>query len=143
MTTRPRTEDTATEELPPIESGLDATASQALLDEHWDKSIIPALSDFIAVPSQSPLFDPEWETNGLLDKSIAILVAWVEAQGIEGLSVETVTKKGFTPVIFIEVEPTAKVPAVSYLGVRVGLRILLGVRGQGCRCGDCLDVRPR
>ena len=42
--------------------------------------VLPALSDFIAVESQSPLFDPEWETNGLLDKSVAILVEWVRAQ---------------------------------------------------------------
>ena len=63
--------------------------------------------DFIAIPSQSPLFDPEWESNGLLDKSIAVLVGWVEAQRIEGLTIEVITKDGFTPVIFIEVAPTA------------------------------------
>ena len=34
----------------------------------------------------------EWETNGLLDKSIAVLVAWVEAQNIDGLTVEIVSK---------------------------------------------------
>jgi acetylornithine deacetylase/succinyl-diaminopimelate desuccinylase-like protein len=48
----------------------------------------------------------QWETNGLLDQSIQVLVDWVRAQKVEGLTVEIVAKKGFTPVIFVEVEPT-------------------------------------
>ena len=49
----------------------------------------------------------QWETNGLLDQSIQVLVDWVRAQNVEGLTVDIVAKKGFTPVIFVEVEPTA------------------------------------
>ena len=36
-----------------------------------------------------------------------MLVDWVKAQEIEGLTVEIVSKEGFTPVIFVEVAPTA------------------------------------
>ena len=96
------------EELPPLDSRFDAGAAQAMINDHWDTSILPALCDFIRIPSQSPLFDPEWESNGLLDKSIAVLKSWVEAQSIKGLSVEVVSKEGFTPVILIEVDATAK-----------------------------------
>ena len=107
-TIRPRSDDAAAApDEPPLESGMDSSAAQAQIDALWDDSVVPALSEFISIPSQSPLFDPEWETNGLLDQSVQVLVGWVRAQKVEGLTVEIVSKKGFTPVIFIEVAPTA------------------------------------
>ena len=87
---------------------MDLPAAQALIGGLWESSCLPALANFVGVPSQSPLFDPEWETNGLLDQSIQILVSWVRAQNVPGLTVDLVEKKGFTPVIFIEVAPTPK-----------------------------------
>ena len=88
MTTRVREDPALAAAAPPLESGMDHAATASLLSTLWDDSVLPALSDFIAVESQSPLFDPEWETNGLLDKSVAILVEWVRAQKVEGLTVE-------------------------------------------------------
>jgi hypothetical protein len=110
MTTRARPQDepATSTYAPPLESGMDLPAAQALIGELWESSCLPALANFVEVPSQSPLFDPEWETNGLLDQSIQILVSWVRAQDIPGLTVDLVEKKGFTPVIFIEVAPTPK-----------------------------------
>ena len=94
---RPRSDLSETLEEPPLESGMDSAAAQGMIDGLWDDSVVPALSKFIEIPSQSPLFDPEWETNGLLEQSIEVLVGWVRAQKIEGLSVEIVAKEGFTP----------------------------------------------
>ena len=88
MTTRVREDPALAAAAPPLESGMDHAATASLLSTLWDDSVLPALSEFIAVESQSPLFDPEWETNGLLDKSVAILVEWVRAQKVEGLTVE-------------------------------------------------------
>ena len=136
MTTRVREDPALAAAAPPLESGMDHAATASLLSTLWDDSVLPALSEFIAVESQSPLFDPEWETNGLLDKSVAILVEWVRAQKVEGLTVEVrpppltphptppllplllaspqpaaprrqvVSAPGLTPVIFIEVAPS-------------------------------------
>ena len=65
---------------------------------------MPALCDFIRIPSQSPLFDPEWQTNGLLDQSIAVLAGWAKQQQIEGMTVETLRPTaGITPVIWVEI----------------------------------------
>jgi hypothetical protein len=55
---RPRSEETL-EEPPALESGMDIPAAQGMIDALWDSSVVPTLSKFIEIPSQSPLFDPE------------------------------------------------------------------------------------
>src|SRR3546814_7173731 len=42
--------------LPPA---LDPDALQAFADRQWDDEIIPALTDYIAVPAKSPAFDAD------------------------------------------------------------------------------------
>ena len=92
---------------PPLDSGIDTSAAQGLIDELWVSSCVPALCDFIRVPSQSPIFDPEWETNGLLDQSIEVLVGWARKQKIVGMTVEVLRPtEGITPVIWVEIEPS-------------------------------------
>jgi acetylornithine deacetylase/succinyl-diaminopimelate desuccinylase-like protein len=91
--------------LPALDSGINIGAAQEVIDDLWTRSAVPALCDFIRVPSQSPIFDPEWETNGLLDQSIEVLVAWVRAQKIDGATVEVLRPtSGITPIIWVEIE---------------------------------------
>ena len=68
--------------------GLELGPAQALIDALWADSALPSLCSLLAVPSRSPSSDPAWETNGLLDRSIDVLVGWVKAQQVEGLAVE-------------------------------------------------------
>ena len=65
--------------------------SQKLLEfvsKKWDETIIPTLSEYISIPNQSPAFDKDWETNGLVDKVVELLVNWVKNQNVENLHVE-------------------------------------------------------
>ena len=126
---RPRSNLNEALEEPPLESGMDHAAAQGMIDVLWDDSVVPALSKFIEIPSQSPLFDPEWETNGLLDQSIQVLVDWVRNQKIEGLSVEIVAKEGCTPVIFLEVEPTGAGGARPRSEISVRVAFVLQICG--------------
>jgi acetylornithine deacetylase/succinyl-diaminopimelate desuccinylase-like protein len=70
----------------------------------WDDSIVPTLQHYIRIPNQSPLFDPEWKKNGHMNRAVALAKAWVEAQKIPGLRIETHELDGRTPLIFIEVD---------------------------------------
>ena len=70
----------------------------------WDDSIVPTLQHYIRIPNQSPLFDPEWKKNGHMDRAVALAKAWVVAQQIPGLRIETHELDGRTPLIFIEVD---------------------------------------
>ena len=72
----------------------------------WDEEIVPALTDYIAVPAKSPMFDPEWERHGLIDRVVRDAAAWVESKSVAGLKLEVLRLPGRTPVIFFEVPAT-------------------------------------
>lgn len=55
--------------LPPA---LDPDALQAFVDDKWDNEIIPALTDYIAIPAKSPAFDADWEKNAFIERWCAM-----------------------------------------------------------------------
>ena len=69
----------------------------------WDDEIVPALTDYIAVPAKSPMFDPEWKEHGFIDRVVRDAAAWVERQQVQGLKLEVIRLEGRTPVIFFDV----------------------------------------
>ncbi|GAB4117843.1 MAG: M20 family metallopeptidase [Rubrivivax sp.] len=84
----------------------EATALGRFVDAAWDERILPALTDYVAVPSRSPMFDADWAANGLIDRVVRDAAAWVEARKVPGLRLEVVRLEGRTPVIFFEVQGT-------------------------------------
>ncbi len=80
--------------------------SARLFDEvsrAWDEDIVRQLSDYIAIPAKSPMFDPQWVEHGHIDTVVRNAAAWVEAQKVEGLTLEVIRLPGRTPVLFFEV----------------------------------------
>lgn len=43
---------------------LDYAVLAEFVSEVWDESIVAKLIEYIAIPDQSPAFDPSWEENG-------------------------------------------------------------------------------
>jgi acetylornithine deacetylase/succinyl-diaminopimelate desuccinylase-like protein len=84
----------------------EATALAAYADRAWDERIVPALTDYIAIPAKSPMFDADWQKNGFLDKVVRDAASWVEGRKVAGLKLEVVRLAGRTPVIFFEVPAT-------------------------------------
>eukprot|EP00040_Diaphanoeca_grandis_P001398 m.18406 g.18406 ORF g.18406 m.18406 type:complete len:503 (+) comp11995_c0_seq1:45-1553(+) len=76
------------------------------IEEEWKKTVVPTLEEYITIPNQSPLFDPEWQTNGLLDQATKLFVDWAKAQNVPGLSIQVCQIKDRTPLIFMVCEPT-------------------------------------
>ncbi len=60
----------------------------AYANEAWDQRIVPALTDYIAVPAKSPMFDAQWAEHGLLDRVVRDAAAWVEGRKVAGLKLE-------------------------------------------------------
>ncbi|NYT63786.1 M20 family metallopeptidase [Alcaligenaceae bacterium] len=89
--------------LPPA---LDPAILQAYVDEKWDDEIIPALSNYIAIPCKSPAFDADWAKNGYIDQVVRDAAAWVEAQKVLRLRLEVIRLPGRTPVIFFDAPAT-------------------------------------
>jgi acetylornithine deacetylase/succinyl-diaminopimelate desuccinylase-like protein len=72
----------------------------------WDERIVPALTEYIAVPAKSPMFDARWAEHGLLDHVVRSAAAWVEGRKVAGLKLEVVRLPGRTPVIFFDIPAT-------------------------------------
>jgi acetylornithine deacetylase/succinyl-diaminopimelate desuccinylase-like protein len=92
-----------TEHLTPA---LDSAALQTFVDDMWNREIVPALTDYIAIPAKSPAYDPEWAANAFLERVVRDAASWVESKKVAGLKLEVVRLPGRTPVIFFEIPAT-------------------------------------
>ncbi|WP_326534807.1 M20 family metallopeptidase [Pseudorhodoferax sp.] len=81
----------------------EAAALAAFADRAWDERIVPRLTDYIAVPAKSPMYDADWQAHGYLDRVVRDAAAWVEGRKLPGLTLEVVRIEGRTPVLFFEV----------------------------------------
>jgi acetylornithine deacetylase/succinyl-diaminopimelate desuccinylase-like protein len=84
-------------------AALDAKSAAAFSDSVWESSILPALTEYIAIPNKSPAYDPKWQEAGHMERAVTLIEGWCKAQKIAGLSVEVVRLAGRTPVIYMEV----------------------------------------
>jgi len=84
----------------------EAAALAAYADTAWDERIVPRLTDYIAVPAKSPMFDADWAKNGYLERVVRDAAAWVEGRKLAGLKLEVARIEGRTPVIFFELPAT-------------------------------------
>ncbi|MCO5104946.1 MAG: M20 family metallopeptidase [Burkholderiaceae bacterium] len=76
------------------------------IEQAWDERILPQLTDYIRIPAKSPMFAPDWEQQGLLDTVVRNAADWVQAQKVQGLTLDIVRLPGRTPVLFFEVPAT-------------------------------------
>ncbi|HEX4860383.1 MAG TPA: M20/M25/M40 family metallo-hydrolase, partial [Rhizomicrobium sp.] len=67
--------------------------------------IVPTLVEYIKIPNNSPMFDPDWAAHGHMDEAVGLLEAWARRTlaGLPGATVEVVRLPGRTPLILIEV----------------------------------------
>ncbi|MEY2801140.1 MAG: hypothetical protein RL513_724 [Pseudomonadota bacterium] len=92
---------------------LDAARALDQVSRQWDADILRQLTDYIAIPAKSPGFDPDWAAHGHIDTVLRNTAAWIEAQKVEGLTLEIVRLPGRTPVLFFEVAATRAADAGS------------------------------
>ena len=86
---------------------LDPAAVLSHATAQWDRDIVAQLVDYIAIPAKSPGFDKDWVEHGYIETVVRNAAAWVEAQKVQGLSLEIVRLPGRTPVLFFEIAATA------------------------------------
>ena len=82
---------------------MDPKKTESFVNSLWDDSIIPELCEYIKVPNKSPMFDPDWEKHGHMEKAVEMLHAWCEKQPIDGMEIEIVRIPGRTPILFLEI----------------------------------------
>ncbi|MDB5885943.1 MAG: family metallo-hydrolase [Polaromonas sp.] len=87
-------------------SVLDAALALSQVTAQWDDDLVQQIADYIAIPAKSPAFDPDWAKHGHIDTVMRQAAAWVEAQQVQGLTLEVVRLEGRTPVLFFEIPAT-------------------------------------
>ncbi|MCV2360647.1 M20 family metallopeptidase [Paucibacter sp. TC2R-5] len=83
-----------------------ATAIADFAAQVWDDEIVPALTQYIAIPAKSPMFDADWAANGHIERVLRDAAGWVESKKVAGLKLEVIRLEGRTPIIFFEVPAT-------------------------------------
>ena len=91
-----------------------SAATISLIHDTWSTSIVPSLMDYIRIPNKSPLFDPDWQAHGHMQRALDLLAGWCRAQPVRGLSVETLSLPGRTPVLLVEVAGSAPGEVLLY-----------------------------
>ncbi len=89
-------------------TALDSAEASALIESRWQSRILPELQRYIEIPAKSPAFDPDWAVHGHLEAVLRQAADWVQAQAVEGLTLQvvrlqTAEGKPRTPVLFFEV----------------------------------------
>ena len=85
---------------------LNAAQALSQVSAQWDADIVRQISDYIAIPAKSPGFDADWKAHGHIDTVMRNAAAWVEAQKVEGMTLEVIRLDGRTPVLFFEIPAT-------------------------------------
>lgn len=80
-------------------------ALRKFTDTIWNDEIVPTLVDYIRIPNKSPMFEPDWEKLGHMEKAVQLLVGWAEKKltQLPGAKLTVERLPGRTPLIFIEV----------------------------------------
>ena len=79
-----------------------------IVHRDFENSIIPALEDYIRIDNLSPEFDPEWKTNGKLEKAAQHVIDWALKQNIKGLKAQMLKEENRTPMIYITIPATSE-----------------------------------
>ena len=78
-------------------------ASRDFIGATWDGEIVPALEQYIRIPNKSPVFDPDWEAHGHMDRAVSLIADYCRARAVAGLSLEVLRLPGRTPLLFMEI----------------------------------------
>ena len=86
---------------------MDINLTKQFIDKLFDESVIPKLKEYIKIKAKSPIFDENWENNGLLTEAAKLMEQWCMSLEIEGLKTEIITPKGKSPLLLIEIKETS------------------------------------
>ena len=86
---------------------VDTADLQARIEAGVDGGVIPTLFEYIRVPSLSPLYDPNWESNGLMVQAQDILLSYVKSLNIKGFTHDMLKEDGKPWMFYGEVEASS------------------------------------
>ncbi|MDA8133746.1 MAG: M20/M25/M40 family metallo-hydrolase [Desulfobacteraceae bacterium] len=85
---------------------MNINSIKAFIEKTWDKSAMPALKDYIAIPAVSPFFAPDWKSSGLLMDTLRLAETWLKNLALENSGIQILSPEDRTPVLLVEIEAT-------------------------------------
>ena len=85
---------------------MDRDATLSFIDEKWEPWFVEGLKEFIRIPNLSLMFDPEFQTNGLIERAIDLVDEYANRLEIVGLERHIFKGEGQNPLIVYVVPPT-------------------------------------
>ncbi len=82
---------------------MDLNRLRASISTTWDDSILEQLIAYVRIPNKSPLFDPQWERHGHMDRAVELMAQWCRRQRLPGARVEVRRLAGRTPLLLVDV----------------------------------------
>ena len=76
------------------------------VNEHWEPWFVQGLGDFVRVPNLTPMVDPDYLTNGLVEQSMELVDNYIMKMGIQGLSKQIFKSETGLPMVVYIIEAT-------------------------------------
>jgi len=81
------------------------------VNDVWEREVNPTLTEYITIPNVSPVFEPNWQELGHMERAVTLLADWAKARPIEGMTFEIHRLEGRSPVLFAEIPAANGGPA--------------------------------
>jgi acetylornithine deacetylase/succinyl-diaminopimelate desuccinylase-like protein len=91
---------------------------KSFVEKTWREEVTPTLVDYIRVPNKSPMFEPEWEKLGHMEKAVSMFETWARGKlkELPGATLEVMREKGRTPLIVIDAPGAVKGETILLYG---------------------------
>ena len=87
---------------------MDTKSLKKYIDKQFSLNVIPNLMNFIRIPNLSPLYDENWDTNGLLLKAANLVISFAKSLQLKNAEINLIHDKGYSPLIFIDIPASRK-----------------------------------
>jgi acetylornithine deacetylase/succinyl-diaminopimelate desuccinylase-like protein len=82
---------------------MDLKRLRSSIDTTWDDSITERLIEYVRIPNKSPMFDPQWQEHGHMEKAVTLMADWCRAQPLPAARVEVRRLPGITPLLLVDI----------------------------------------
>ena len=84
------------------------------VNTYWDRDILPTIQEYIRIPNESPLFDPEWRTHGHMERAVSMVADWIRRQDIPDGTLDILQDGARTPLLLLDFPGTRPETVLIY-----------------------------
>lgn len=78
----------------------------SFIDANFESFFVKGLQEFVRIPNLTPMVDPNYQTNGLVQQAMECVDKNIQTLGIKGLSRTVIHPPGMNPMVVYVVDPS-------------------------------------